>query len=312
MFTNHPTHFCKIRICWSLNVSSWVSKIRHFIQIFKELINKNFNLPTKYFLEKNLNIFFEFHLKNNLKIIKISDYCSFNFDIWSKKNTSYILIKIQVSSKLFNTESLILDFNKIINQKHDTIDIYLKNIIKNFQISTSKIINICTDNCYAMKAAVRKFIRYIEDLKIQQINKFKKYLSIENTQVFNLNNTEILHLGCVIHLLQLVVKETINSSEYYKILIDKITEIAKNIKKYVYTDFYFFTHLPFEVRWNNIYLLIEGFLKNKEKYINCCNNFPEFAEKFSITVTEIDELKFLSVFLKKFFEITKKLEGEKY
>lgn len=97
----------------------------------------------------------------------------------------------------------------------------------------------------------------------------------------------------------------------YKDLIDKEINIAKMIKKNKYKKFYFFCPIPTPIRWNGIYLLINSFNKNIDKY-KCMVQSEDFSSIILLSKNDLKNVEFLEKVLEIFFKLTKTLESENF
>ena len=128
----------------------------------------------------------------------------------------------------------------------------------------------------------------------------------------NFDENTINHQGCCIHIIQLIIRDIFKEFDVFDDLILKIQNIAKEMKKSKYKDFYFWIELPHDIRWNNIYLMLSNFNKNKIKFLNCCVEFKESLENLILSDYELNKILFLENFLYQFYKITKILEQEVY
>jgi hypothetical protein len=217
-----------------------------------------------------------------------------SLDVWSSiKNDQYLGVNIHFIDN-FILKKYTIGFEKISNQKAETISDNLCNIIDDFKLNPKYILSFTSDNCSAMKLAC-KLLRQKLGSKI------------------NDKNISLNFFGCFAHIINLIIKSGVLDCEVIikakKLAFSikdspKINNMLQNValmEKITYSTI----KCNIETRWNSSFIMINSILNNKlilEK-VTCTNIFNN---------KEWEELNTIRSLLKPFYELTNIVSGSKY
>ena len=284
-------------------------------QAFKKLIsdlNPSIDIPSPYLVSKNIFKSKEKN-QNSLKLIlELSECVSLCFDIWSFNNKPYIATYISGVVNNLSYFNVFLSIREIESQHSINIQKHILEIIREFKIKTSIILSLTTDNCSSMIRANQDLIEILGDEHSVDISDNTIEANIQINQTFRQANivssvknvlfssSKILHLGCIIHKLQLSLKKTFSEVDWAQLIIEKIVRIVKITKKYKYN---LKCPIPIQIRWNSIYITIDYFYKRIKEYrifINSENTNEQFFND-----EEIKKISFIKSILENFIKLQK-------
>ena len=271
-----------------------ISMFSHPINIVNDLgfqyivnnINNEFKIPSRKSITNKL-ISDTYYYKYKLKDI-FKDLLSYglSIDVWSFKSLSYIstVIRYIDGSKKLSVRTISIE--EIPDQKAVTIRNYLDKITQFYNIDYQKIISITSDNCNSMLRSVHDFIDLFNneekyDIESLDMEEFSTDLSLLQNET-NPEGTDqqlkissspyFIHIGCLLHLLQLSIKDAISQSDNFISTFGKIHFILKKLKANKYSKKISGVPTDNPTRWNYIFYQVEYFYNNFNKIKEIVNN----------------------------------------
>jgi len=111
---------------------------------------------------------------------------SISLDVWTSiKNEQYIGVHIHFIHN-FILKKYVIGFDKIHDQKAETIAKKLNDIFTDFELDTSNILSFTSDNCNTMKLTCDLLNNKVDD-----------------------NNRSFNFVGCFAHIINLIIKESV-------------------------------------------------------------------------------------------------------
>ena len=153
------------------------------------------------------------------------------------------------------------------DQKAATIAESISFFLEDKNIEIKNLLFVTFDNCPSMRLS-SKIIEKIIKNKQQKNFLLKEHNISLYPDIINELNTvnNIKFIGCIIHLIQLILKATFKHTDNLNNYLKKMIEISKFFKKSNFKLQFKYVVLPFEIRWNSVYLFLISFYKNYPKY----------------------------------------------
>ena len=225
-------------------------------------------------------------------------------DIWSYKNSNVIATFARFSYQNKCQENIIIELTEIENQTGKKISEYVHSVITNYGISKAKLTSIVTDNCNGMLYAIADFESrineedeynntFIDDLGVDDDlitseiasedlfpDKLIMDANISDNNLHNyfyvikpilLNNKEFLHIGCAIHLAELVLKTSSKKIDEIMDIYDRIEKIGILFRKPRNKNFNIIIPKCIQTRWNSRYTLLSKFIQISDNYFSIEN-----------------------------------------
>jgi len=215
---------------------------------------------------------------------------SISLDVWTSiKNEQYIGVHIHFIHN-FILKKYVIGFDKIHDQKAETIAEKLNDIFTDFELDTSNILSFTSDNCNTMKLTCDLLNNKVDD-----------------------NNRSFNFFGCFAHIINLIIKESVLSSETIikardlAFVIKNSPKIINILENIALTNNTIFTTIKCDVptRWNSSYIMIDSLIKNK-------NILTKVTSTNILKLKEWNELVTIKSLLEPFYDLTKIVSASKY
>ena len=230
-------------------------------------------------------------------------------DIWSYNRKTVLGIKLKICKDDGLLKSYLIDFVEIINQKSETIKEAFIKSLRFYNIPLERVQFICSDNCNSMLKFYKLFNEQ-QQADVTDIVKTEETIYNEVTDRFTMNES-YLHIGCMIHILQNILKNSEKNIEELSTIFDLVLIVIKNLKHGEFKHFNIFIASPIEIRWFSRVKMMETFI-SKWNDIKLIIYDTKLGEKVTITKKQIKLAKNYLKIIIPMVNIAKKMESENF
>ena len=208
-----------------------------YLKEFCNSLNDKIKVPTVYTIKKQIKNIAEKQIVAVKSIIhEYNTTYSFVLDCWAYNNKQILGVKIIICNSMNKLENYIIGFYELVDQCSVTILNEFNKCLNFLEVEVNEIQSITTDSCNI----IIKFGKLLKNKNVPDITEFDNSDETTcegNSFEYKTDNKNLIHNGCLIHMLQNVIKVAEKNIDFLKKYINLVIKIIKWLRTFsVYSD----------------------------------------------------------------------------